>query len=457
MIFAVLLVLSVTLSSPLLALNTIFHCPLPIPVGLFESQNALRTEITRGPSRMSCNPHEPKRSMSTSPTVVEGRRSCDVWITMGDAVNSKNKIGRAVEMLRAMPKLSVLTPEEVIPPIPIRTEFPLPVEDNRLQADTSAQFGRARRESESCSHFSRVEESLSFTPKIMVAQRHYSAPAQTLVVSNSEMGHSDEPNQSLSATTSIAQTEPSVHPCTRPISSISGSETASPANSIMDIPSDPLPPTLSKVPAAHLTQLKHQKSFSSGFSSGPVGNVNEIDALTAGVLPWLVPGLKVGDNMKIKNDLPGALGKSKGRKVVQKLGGFCGEFSSPEIHSTPVQRRPVFGADSIPNHVPSAQFHAGQEGEECPTGPLSRSVSTRSLGLSADVFHNIDEAKRSPLTLYTMLPPASAVSSPTLFEDFAVGLGSPLAESTPQNAVTQKPTSRHPPPPLPLNAQNNSA
>lgn len=46
--------------------------------------------------------------------------------------------------------------------------------------------------------------------------------------------------------------------------------------------------------------------------------------------------------------------------------------------------------------------------------------------------------------------PPSATSDRTLFEDFEAGLESgPQAESTPHNSVTQKPKSRHPPPPLP--------
>ena len=44
--------------------------------------------------------------MSTTITAVEGRRSGDVWLTNGDAVDGKDKLGRAVGMLFPMPKLS---------------------------------------------------------------------------------------------------------------------------------------------------------------------------------------------------------------------------------------------------------------------------------------------------------------------------------------------------------------
>ena len=64
--------------------------------------------------------------MSTAITAVEGRRSGDIWLTNGDAVDGKNKLGRAVGMLSPMPKLSVMPPEEcdepLTPPLPIQDE-----------------------------------------------------------------------------------------------------------------------------------------------------------------------------------------------------------------------------------------------------------------------------------------------------------------------------------------------
>ena len=75
-------------------------------------------------------------------------------------------------------------------------------------------------------------------------------------------------------------------------------------------------------------------------------------------------------------------------------------------------------------------------------------MTTRSLGLRADVPHNVDTA-RSSIASLTNVPP-SAASTVTLFDDFEAGLESgPQAESTPHNSVSQKPVSRHPPPPMP--------
>jgi hypothetical protein len=56
--------------------------------------------------------HKYKRSGSV--TVVEGCRSGDVWVSEGNAIDNKGKIGRVFEMLNAKPKLSVLLLENVV-------------------------------------------------------------------------------------------------------------------------------------------------------------------------------------------------------------------------------------------------------------------------------------------------------------------------------------------------------
>ena len=85
------------------------------------------------------------------------------------------------------------------------------------------------------------------------------------------------------------------------------------------------------------------------FSFGAIDNTNEIDALSAGVLPLLVPGLKVGSEVKITEDWKaaprfswgGENGGSKLRKsrVPSELGGMLSELSSPQFHSTPYARK----------------------------------------------------------------------------------------------------------------------
>jgi len=111
----------------------------------------------------------------------------------------------------------------------------------------------------------------------------------------------------------------------------------------------------------------------------------------------------------------------------------------------------VFGGDSIPNTI--SNLHAVREEDEVlrPTSSkvgLGRAMSTRSLGLRAEVPHSVDTARSSMATL-NMVPP-SAASTATLFE-FEAGLESgPQAQSTPHNGVSQKSASRQPPLPLPL-------
>ncbi|KAJ7724872.1 hypothetical protein B0H16DRAFT_1384673 [Mycena metata] len=520
-IASILLILSVTLSSPLLALNLLFRSPLPIPHGLFDIRGDLPTTAVRDDAPKGSVPtykwsHEYKRSTSASVTVVEGRRSGDVWMSNGDAVDGKSKMGRAFGMITPMPKLSVLPPEEddsapLTPPLPMQNEdSSLPVSiHNSTQSEMSAQFGRLRQDSKASSV---VNESMAYATQIMIAERHYSALAQTLVLPSPEQrtsvgGH-------LAVASGVGPSKPnrqSAHLRTRSTSSIP----ASPATDSFNIsppPAFPLPPTPEKIRAARLASLKHKKSFSSGFSFGAVDDMNEIDALTAGVLPLLVPGLKVGSNMRIKEGdwtPPASFSRAKGKRTVKQMHEFGEDFSSPDIHSTPartraharpkktsmhkrhhfslpslglgkdgihslaswkeevsraldvnqytavpsnvdLRRATVFGAESIPNTF--SPLHAvREEDEQRPhqqSTRLTRGLSSRRLGLQSDVPHDA----RASMESFRM--PVSAASTATLFE-FEAGMepgmdSGPQAESTPHNNVANKPTSKQRPPPLPL-------
>ncbi|RDB19888.1 hypothetical protein Hypma_012825 [Hypsizygus marmoreus] len=538
-IISILLTLSLTMSSPLLALTILFRSPLPIPSGLFDVRGDPPASLLRGPSPASTDApfkwsHDYKRSMSTSVTVVEGRRSGDVWLTNGDAVDGKSKLSRAVGMLSPMPKLSVLPPEEDLedgestPPLPIQNEdssLPITIR-NTPHSETSAQFGRLRKDSKASSHLSGGDESLGFASRIMIAQRHYSALAQTVVVAGSspEKREAVDANLALGAASGAATTNVarrSSHLRSRSVTSVSGPQTPTGGSfNISPPPSFPLPPTPPSVRAARLASLAHKKSFSSGFSFGAVDDVNEIDALTARVLPLLVPGLNT-DGMKIKDSewsAPGTFSKSKGKKVAKKLNEFGEDFSSPEVHSTPARRRPqasrsrkeshkkkhfslpslglgkdgihsfthwsadvrgalehkvgqytavpsnvdlgrrntVFGGDSVPNTIPQHLLTV-QEEEDHPSGAagLGRALSTRSLGLRADVPHSVDTARSSMASL-NIVPPTSAASTVTLFEDFVAELeAQPQAQSTPHNSVSNKPL-RQPVPPMPKQNRRSS-
>jgi len=120
-----------------------------------------------------------------------------------------------------------------------------------------------------------------------------------------------------------------------------------------------------------------------------------------------------------------------------KVGQYTAVPSNVDIG----RRNTVVGSEFVSNAAP----HLESVEEESFNG-MERVMSTRSLGLRADVPHNVDTA-RSSITSLTNMPP-SAASTVTLFEDFEAGMQSgPQAESTPHNSVAQKP--RHPLPPMP--------
>ena len=109
------------------------------------------------------------------------------------------------------------------------------------------------------------------------------------------------------------------------------------------------------------------------------------------------------------------------------------------------RRKTVIGVESVSSAF--AQLQSVHEEEGYSTSGLKRNVSTRSLGLRADVPHNVDTARSSMISINNM--PPSATSSATLFEDIEAGLDSgPQAESTPHNNVSQK-SAHRPAPPMP--------
>ncbi|TFY82700.1 hypothetical protein EWM64_g1313, partial [Hericium alpestre] len=346
-VMSILLTVSVTISSPIMAVNILLRSPIPIPTGLFDVYNEPPSAVARSPSPAETLPVGGEYKRSASVTLIEGRRSTDVWLAKGDAIDGKTRVGRALEMLAPAPKLSVLPPEETEDVAPLTP--PLPIQDDTEptipptpQSANSAELGhnrtRTRKESKASSHFSGGDDSLAVHTRIMIAQRHYSAVATAMFL----------PGSPTNAEGQFASTQPT-HLRTRSASSFSG-----PQSPISQPPSSPLPPT---PPSVRNARLLHRRSRSSGFDFGAIahGDVNEIDALSAKLLPLLVPGLKVGADMPIREDWspPGTwskastkAGKAKGRMSVLKeaeaeFGGFTtsAEFSSPEFHSTPVNRK----------------------------------------------------------------------------------------------------------------------
>ena len=75
----VMFVLSVTLSSPLLALNILVRSPIPIPTGLIGTHTEPPTAVVRAPSLTEApGTYHSGYKRSGSVTVIEGRPSGDV-------------------------------------------------------------------------------------------------------------------------------------------------------------------------------------------------------------------------------------------------------------------------------------------------------------------------------------------------------------------------------------------
>lgn len=355
-VIPILLVLSVTLSSPLLASNILLRSPLPIPSGLFDACPEASSAVMRVSSPASTLPspsHEYKRSASV--TVVEERRSGDVWVTNGDAVSGKSKLGRAIGLLYPNPKLAVLPPvgdlskdEPLTPPLPIQFDDSVPSGPHTPQSEISAEMGVRRNHSQASSYISTVDESAAFATQIMIAQRHYSAVATTMVFPPS-------PDRKDFSETAASGVEPgpaesnrrSGHLRVRSVSSISGSR--APISPPPSAPLPPTPPSIKNLKGGH--RLTHRKSASSSvYSFGAIDTTAEIDALSAGLLPLLVPGIKVGKDVKVRtswrsstqssvarSSTVGGKPTSKGQHP-SEMGGLSLAFSSPEMHSTPLAR-----------------------------------------------------------------------------------------------------------------------
>ena len=126
-------------------------------------------------------------------------------------------------------------------------------------------------------------------------------------------------------------------------------------------------------------------------------------------------------------------------EIRHALENRVGQYTSVDLG----RRKTVVGVESASDaFVQLDPVH--EEGGYAAAG-LKRNVSTRSLGLRADVPHNVDTARSSMASINNM--PPSAASSATLFEDFEAGLDSgPQAESTPHNSVAHKSAHRAAPP-----------
>lgn len=351
--------LSVTLSSPLLAFSVLFRLSLPIPAALF-SRNYTSAPMSEKSNVSEIRIHPEMRARSTSMTVVEGRRSGDVWISRGEAVDGRGKAARVLGLLAPSPKLAVLPireskdADELVPPRPILDESATSIAPSSPGVG-SIEMGIARHrrsESKASSHYSGNDEHLTQRTQVLVAQRHYSAMATTVYLSSSARNPASPTEvEPQAVSTGIQRGITKGH-----MRSQSAASTLNtPRNSMHRFPltpppSTPLPPTPPHVKALH--SRNHSSSGTSGYSFGPIANPNQIDSLSAGVLPLLVPGLRVSKELVRSNPntkLPPLrdpwAGKPKMATLPKRVTvtppredefGFSSvSFHSPELHSTP--------------------------------------------------------------------------------------------------------------------------
>ncbi|KAJ7746968.1 hypothetical protein B0H16DRAFT_1888899 [Mycena metata] len=155
---------------------------------------------------------------------------------------------------------------------------------------------------------------MTYAIQIMLVESHYSALAKILVLPSPAADSCRRPSRRCQWFGPGKPNRQSAHLRTRSTSSIS----VGPATDSFNISPPPaLPPTPEKVRAARLAA---------------VDDMNEIDSLTAGVLPLLVPGLKEGDWT-----LPASFSRAKGKRTVKRMHESGEDFSSPDIHSTPAR------------------------------------------------------------------------------------------------------------------------
>ena len=260
--------------------------------------------------------------------MVEGRKSGDIWLSNGDAVEGKTKFGRAIGILAPTPKLSVLPPEEcgndgqLVPWLQIQMDDSAPnIVGPIPQSPNNAESGEMSMAS--FQNFADDESILNET-NIAVAQKHHlqialgvKAPASTEYGPSlaSAAGTVEQPTKSYLRVRSVSS------PILTPTS-----------------PPSALPPTSTILQNARCAKLGHKKALSTGAFLLNALDVNEIDSMTAGLLPLLVPGLKVGSEMKIRRRISSSGLNSKANQRLPSESVFvteCEKFESPELHSTP--------------------------------------------------------------------------------------------------------------------------
>lgn len=300
------LVLSVTISAPLLALHLVFGAPLPtISSDLVTNDNIptalVRSDTPKGNYRSIPNlpanmrAHIPK-SLTATATVAD--RQSGVWLGKGGFFEGRGKLRRVLGLLHPRPRLAVFssTHEQsydgdiaIGPPTPKNSNsIPIPTVEIICEEETDSQLSatgaRSRKESKASSHRSGYTDADS-NAHIEIARRHYStlAHAQTITITPTPTRSSFielHPDQHIRARTiSSVSTQSSLHTRSRSAPLLHNSAPTPP-------PSDPLPPTPDSI------KRSHSRARSSGYMFPSISSVRDLESIMSGLFSLLVPNPK---------------------------------------------------------------------------------------------------------------------------------------------------------------------
>ncbi|KAF8607515.1 hypothetical protein BDV93DRAFT_552356 [Ceratobasidium sp. AG-I] len=306
-IISTMLMLSVTISSPLLALSLAFSVPLSgTPTRPFTNEK-LPTAWTRdndhpkkgygGTPNLLVNTraHTPARLIATSTSPFSDRTS-PKW-QPSITPEGKGKLWQALGLLYPTPRLAIMSSTDanlydagmdIEPPLSAGGQvntISIPtveiISEEGMNKRLSAEEARFRTLSEASSHESGYTDT-GFNARIEVGRRHYSnlAHAQTVVITPS-------PTRS-----SFAELHPNQHLRLRPISSVSiqsSLHSRSSSAPLLQNSAPTLPPTDPLPPIPDSTKSPHTRARSSGYLLSSISNVRGLESIMPSLLPHLAP------------------------------------------------------------------------------------------------------------------------------------------------------------------------
>ncbi|KAF8341527.1 uncharacterized protein EI90DRAFT_3150614 [Cantharellus anzutake] len=365
----IFLTLSVTLSSPILAVH-VFCSAGPVPVippelfapaaGRADLMGSISTTtVSSGPAL----PADMVPRSASQMTFVPGRRSGDIWIEKGYASDNDSKLSRILGMAAPSPRLFSLdppapssesiggrtltnpTPEPGAQPasVTIGAQYdsdPVIEAASKILAQQAANKAeRARFESKGSSYYSET-----FKAQIMVAEKHYSsvAPASLIAITRSNptsptlqanfqptvletIADASDPAPTNATSTSVAKRHSFASGHVRNRSSVSGhgrshSSASSKTSHSLAVkplsvrnvpltppPAFPLPPTPDSKPSSIFRHARSQSHASTLATPRSTGSAGrDFDILSARFLPSILPELQ-GEDIRIRRDWSGGI------------------------------------------------------------------------------------------------------------------------------------------------------